>query len=50
MKYKFEFSGFAYVEADSEEEAKAKYEDDDVVYSETNLDDYGEVPEFHVEI
>lgn len=49
MKYKVNFSGFAYVEADSEEEAEEKvlYEDD-AIYSETQADNIEEVDEFEV--
>lgn len=51
MKYKVKFSGFAYVEADSEEEAreKALYEDD-AIYSETQVDNIEEVDKFEVMI
>ena len=34
--YKVNFSGFAYVEADSAEEAMKKYNNDDFVYKEVN--------------
>lgn len=34
--YKANFSGFAYVEADSAEEAMEKYNNDDFVYKEVN--------------
>lgn len=49
MKYKVNFSGFAYVEADSEEEAREKvlYEDD-AIYSETQVDNIKEVDELEV--
>ena len=49
MKYKVNFSGFAYVEADSEEEAREKvlYEDD-AIYSETQVGNIEEVEEFEV--
>lgn len=51
MKYKVNFSGFAYVEADSKEEAKEKvlYEDD-AIYSETQVDSTEEIKEFEVEL
>ena len=51
MKYKVNFSGFAYVEADSKEEAKEKvlYEDD-AIYSETQVDNIEEIEEFEVKI
>ena len=51
MKYKVNFSGFAYVEADSKEKAKEKvlYEDD-AIYSETQVDNIEEIEEFVVEL
>ena len=51
MKYKVNFSGFAYVEADSEEEAREKvlYEDD-AIYSETQVDNIEEIEEFKVKL
>lgn len=51
MKYKVNFSGFAYVEADSEEEAREKvlYEDE-AIYSETQVDNIEEVDEFEVNL
>ena len=51
MKYKVNFSGFAYVEADFEEEAREKvlYEDD-AIYSETQVDNIEEIEEFVVEL
>ena len=49
MKYKVNFSGFAYVEADSKEEAREKvlYEDE-AIYSETQVTYIEEVDEFEV--
>ena len=51
MKYKVSFSGFAYVEADSPEEAeeKAMYEDD-AVYEEKECESTEEVDEFAVSL
>lgn len=51
MKYKVSFSGFAYVEADSPEEAeeKAMYEDD-AVYEEKKCESVEEVDEFTVSL
>lgn len=51
MKYKVNFSGFAYVEADSKEEAREKvlYEDD-AIYSETQVDNIEEIEEFEVNL
>lgn len=50
MKYKVSFSGFHYVEADSEDEAeeKAMYEDE-AFYSEKHVDMIEEVDDFVVE-
>lgn len=49
MKYKVYCSGFAYVEADSEEEAKDIVLDDgDILYSEYNIDNVEEMDEFVV--
>lgn len=49
MKYKVSYTGFAYVEADSEDEAeeKALYEDE-AIYSETQVTYIEEVEEFEV--
>ena len=51
MKYKVSFSGSAYVEADSPEEAeeKAMYEDD-AVYEEKKCESVEEVDEFAVSL
>lgn len=50
MRYKVYCSGFAYVEADSEEEAKDIVLDDDgVIYSEYRIDSVEEVDEFIVD-
>lgn len=48
--YKVAFSGFAYVQADSEEEAKEKFDDDLNVYKETNLDSVEEVDEMPIDL
>lgn len=49
MKYKVFYTGFAYVEADSEEEAKEKVlDEDDAIYFETQVDNIEEVDEFEV--
>lgn len=50
MKYKIYFSGFAYVEADSEEEAKDLYYMGDTTYEETVIDDIEEVNEFIINV
>lgn len=49
-KWKIEFHGFAYVEADSAEEADEKYNDGDVVFQEDNVSDPKEVDSFEVTI
>lgn len=48
-KYKVYYSGFAYVEADSVEEAREIYSYDSV-YEECNVDGVEEVDEFFVNI
>ena len=47
-KYKVYFSGFAYVEADSAEEAEDIYHDGDTDYEEHQVDEVEEVDEFAV--
>ena len=47
-KYKVCFSGFAYVEADDEQEAKEKLEDREEAYMEYAMDSVEEVDEFIV--
>ena len=48
-KYRVNYSGFAYVEADSPEEAMDKY-DWDSIYEDEGVDSVGEVEEFEVRI
>lgn len=48
-KWKIEFRGFAYVEADTEDEAKELLENGETVYDETEQDDPVEVEEFIIE-
>lgn len=48
-KYKVYYSGFAYVEADSEEEAMEDYEDFNV-YEERQIEEVEEVDDFIVDI
>ena len=52
MKYKVYCSGFVYVEADSEEEAKDIVLDDDdgILYSEYSVDNVEEIDEFVVDL
>lgn len=46
-KYKVSYSGFAYVEADSSEEAKESYRDDECfAYEEKHIDSVEEVDDF----
>lgn len=47
MKYKVNFSGFAYVEADSEDEAAENY-DYDEVYRKEKIENIEEVDEFDI--
>jgi hypothetical protein len=47
-KYKVTFSGFCYVEADSEDEAKEKADDGEYAFSEYGFDSVEEVDEFVV--
>lgn len=49
-KYKVAFSGFAYVEADDEEEAKELFQNDEADYMETEIDSAEEVDEFFVRL
>lgn len=49
-KFKVPFSGFAYVNASSVEEAIEKFEDDDYTYAEQHYGDVEEVDEFIVTI
>lgn len=49
MKYKVNFNGFTYVEADSEDEAKELAQEEDyVIYLEWEYTDVEEVEEFGV--
>lgn len=48
MKYKVLFDKWAYVEADSEDEALEKAADDDIVYSEEEPIEAKEIDEFFV--
>lgn len=48
MKYKVTFSGFAYVEANSEKEAIESYQDDCNYYREEQVDLVETVDEFEI--
>lgn len=50
MKYRVEFSGFAYVKADSAEEAKEKYFCDDFIFHEHYIDDVTEADDCLIEV
>lgn len=50
MKYKIYFSGFSYVEAGSEEEAKDLYYMGDTTYEETVINKIEEVDEFVISL
>lgn len=47
-KFKIVFKGFAYVEADDEEEAQEKFEDEDYAFCEYGVETVEEVDEFTV--
>lgn len=49
-KYKVKYSGFVYVNADSADEARDMYTEDDIVYREEQADSVEEVDEFAVEV
>ena len=49
-RFKVCYSGYAYVEASSEHEAKQKFLDDQVTYDEMSIDFAYEVDEFGVEV
>lgn len=49
-KYKISFSGFAYVEADTEEDALELFDDDLDIFREQRIDAVTEVDEFTVEV
>lgn len=49
-KYKISFSGFAYVEADSRDDALEMFDDDLDVFREQRIDSVAEVDEFRVEV
>ena len=49
-KYKVCYEGFAYVEADSEEEARELFDDEDFAYREQEVTEITEVDDFLVTI
>lgn len=49
-RFKVCYSGYAYVEADSEDEAEQNFWDDQVTYDEMSIDFAYEVDEFGVEV
>lgn len=49
-KYKVVYSGFAYVEADNEEDALELFDDDLDIFREQCIDSVTEVDEFVVEV
>ena len=49
-KYKVEFSGFVYVEAEDEEDAKEKYNDGETIYEESEVNSVKQVSDFHVSL
>ena len=48
--YKVPFSGFAYVQADSKEEAEEKFGDDVTVYKQSDIGDVEEVDEMPIDL
>lgn len=48
-KYKITFSGFAYVEAEDEDEAREAFDDDDFAFMETRVDSVEDVDDFVIE-
>jgi len=48
--YKVPFSGFAYVQADSKEEAEEKFGDDATVYKQIDIGDVEEVDEMPIDL
>jgi len=48
-KWKIEFRGFSYVEAETEDEAKEMFENSETIYDETEQDSPVEVDEFIIE-
>ncbi len=48
MKFKVSFTGHAYVEAETEQEAESKYYDDQYEYKEEQVDEVEEIDEFIV--
>lgn len=49
-KYKVCYSGYAYVEAGTDVEAREKYFDDQVIYEDMSVDVVVEIDEFGVEV
>ena len=50
MKYKVNFSGFAYVEADNPQEAEELFLNDEAVYMETKIVSTEEVDDFSIRL
>jgi hypothetical protein len=50
VKYKVNFSGFAYVEADNPQEAEELFLNDETVYMETEIVSTGEVDDFSIRL
>lgn len=49
-KFKVNYSGFAYVEAEDENEAEDRYIDDESIFDEMQIDSICEVDEFRVRV
>ena len=50
MFYRFDYTGFAYVEADNLDEAHEKYLNDDTLYDESSLDNCYKVNECMIDL
>lgn len=50
MKYKVNFSGFAYIEADNEEEAEECFDNEIESYREWGIDSIEEVDDFVIKL
>ena len=48
-KFKVEFHGFVYVEADTKEESMDKFSNEDYIYREENATEVYEVDDFEIE-
>lgn len=49
-KYKVEYSGFAYIEADNKQDAEENFDLDNAIFAEWGVDAVQEVDDFTVEV